>query len=99
MKAERKCRARQSRTTKARPLSVRASSLVAHHAHGTDIVAPVAQVSSRPTKALSSDDSITSAFAPLHIRGVSGPAYMPNFERNPSISNRELLGLEHAATH
>jgi len=86
MKVERKCRARQSSTTKARSLSVQALS--------SD-----AEGSFRPTGALSSDDSINGRFAAPHIRGVSGPAYMPKFEPDLSISNRELLGLEHAATY
>ncbi len=88
MKAERKCRARQSSPTKARPLSGRASPLVAHHAHATD---SVAQVPSKATGAtLWSKQSIDGRRADLYIPGVSGPAYMPNFHGNLSISNREL---------
>src|ERR1700685_1784833 len=126
MKVERECREGHPRTTKAGPLSTRASSIVAHHAHGTDSVAPVAQVSPRATGASpSSKHSIDSRCCSPYIPAVSDPTYLPKFERNLSISNseltmrrasasrgsnaqrgicsalsnRELLGLEHAATY
>jgi hypothetical protein len=78
MKADRKCRARQSSPTKARPLSTRA-------------FFNAAQVSSGATGAMaSSEHSINSRCASLCIPSVSDPACRPKFGPYLSISNREL---------